>query len=200
MTYSSSSKFAVLAVAFVLTTWFSIARAAQLANQQRPHIVSGWVVSVQRGNGQGMFRIRAAATNNNLRGAVNLFGVAVAPPPIQTFTVGPGTQFATTNGVNRVPVSFAALRPGQRIMVQSQGQQAIGVQIFPRNQYAGRAGRAGYVGPWHVSRVSVGNHATPGLATTPTARTSNANATSTNRNVRSLTAARAAHHTTSKKR
>lgn len=46
-----------------------------------------------------------------------------------------------------MPANAAMVRPGQRVMVQAQGQQALGVRILMSNQY-GR-GRRGYS---HVRR------------------------------------------------
>ena len=39
--------------------------------------------------------------------------------------------------MNRMPANAAMLRPGQRVLVQAQGQQAIGIRILAGNQYGG---------------------------------------------------------------
>jgi hypothetical protein len=134
-----SSKGAIFTAAFVLATGIWTIASGQVA-QPGPRMAQGWVVSVQPRNGQGVFRITNGAGNNHLAAGVNRARGAA----MQQFMVGPATHFDAVGGRGRVPASFASLRPGQRVMVQAQGQQAIGVRIFPANHRASVMRQANY--------------------------------------------------------
>jgi hypothetical protein len=127
-----TSNGAILTAAFAIALGIRANAQAQIA-QPAPRMAQGWVMSVHAGNGQGVFRIKTGARNNNLAGGAT-----------QQFIVGPATSFDAVGSRGRVPASFASLRPGQRVMVQAQGPQAIGVRILPRNQYAGVLRQANY--------------------------------------------------------
>jgi len=120
------------------------ANAAKNPGQPAPRITHGWVVSIQRGNGQRAFLVRIPNVNANLGGMANPAAMGAQLPSMQTFNVLAGTQFEAVQGVNRLQVGFSALRPGQRVVIQSQGQVATGVRILARSQYAGRLRRARY--------------------------------------------------------
>jgi len=130
-----SFKWAVLAAVLALASAASEARAARVAQPQGAQLTQGWVTGVHRGNGQPAFRVRIAGVNNQAALAANQNGVVLAAQNAQTFFVGPGTMFEAAQGMNLVPASFAALRSGQRVIIESQGPQALRVRIFPRNQY-----------------------------------------------------------------
>ena len=137
-----SSKSTLLAAVFTLVSATSEVWAAGVVPPQRPQLTQGRVIGVQRGNGQPAFRVRTMGMNGRAGLAGNQNGVAPALQNGQAFIVGPGTQFEATNGWNLVPASFAALRSGQQVIVESQGVQAVRVRILPRNQNAGRARRS----------------------------------------------------------
>ena len=190
--------------AFVLATGIWTIASAQVV-QPGLRMAQGWVVSVRPGNGLGMFQIRTGAGNNNLVAAVNLGRGG----SMQQFMVGPATHFDAVAGMGRVPANFAALRPGQRVMVQAQGQQAIGVRIFvgnhgarifPTNQNVG-AMRRGHYGHLHsVPSTSSGNLLPSGGATVPsTARIGQPVAVNMNRNIRNFSATHAAHGSSHKR-
>ena len=127
----------------------------------RAQLTQGLVTGVHRVNGQLAFRVRTAGVNNQAALAANQNGVVPAMQNARQFFVGPGTQFEAAQGMNLAPASFAALRSGQRVIIQSQGAQAIRVRIFPRNQYAGLARRVATVqGPmtlpsnYHIHNIS----------------------------------------------
>ena len=69
----------------------------------------------------------ARASGSTIQGAANLQAMV---PVMQKFALGPATSFEVARGLNRMPATAAMLRPGQRIIVQAQGDQAIGVQII----------------------------------------------------------------------
>jgi hypothetical protein len=194
-----SWKGAIFTAAFVLTSgMWTIARAQVV--QPGLRMAQGWVVGVRPGNGLGMFRIRTGAGNNNLVAGVNRAGGGV----MQQFIVGPATHFDAVGGAGRVPASFAALRPGQRVMVQAQGQQAIGVRIlasnqgvraFPSNPSVG-AMRRGHYGHLHrAPSTSTGNLSPLGATTmSSTARSiGQPVAVNMNRNIRNVSATHAVH-------
>lgn len=81
---------------------------------------------MRMGNGGGILQIRTGQRINN-PGAANPQAIA---PVMQQFAIGPTTHFEVARGLNRMPATAAMLRPGQRIIVQAQGAQAIGVQIL----------------------------------------------------------------------
>jgi hypothetical protein len=138
---SLPSKWAVVAAVLALASAASDAQAARMAQQQGAQLTQGWVIGVHRGNGQPAFRVRIAGVNNQAALAANQNGAVLAAQNAQKFFVGPGTMFEAAQGMNLVPASFAVLRSGQRVIIESQGPQAIRVRIFPRNQYVGRAQR-----------------------------------------------------------
>jgi hypothetical protein len=137
----------MLIVLLVLTAGTAVAdaavNAAKNAGQPAPRITHGWVVSIQRGKGQRAFLLRIPNANANA-GGQNLAGMGAQFPSMQMFNVVAGTQFEAVQGVNRLQVGFSALRPGQRVVIQSQGQVATGVRILGRSQYAGRVRRVRY--------------------------------------------------------
>ena len=146
-----SSKGAVFTAAIVLAAGICAIASGQVA-QPGPRMTQGWVVSVQPRNGQGMFQIRTGAGNNNRAALVNRAGGGA----MQQFMVGPATHFEAAGGRGRMPASFASLRPGQRVMVQAQGQQAIGVRIIAGNQHAGAVRRVNYGPSYSGRRTSTG--------------------------------------------
>ena len=153
-----SSKWVVLAAVLALASAASEARAANVAQPQGQRLTQGWVIGVHRVNGQPTFRVRTAGMNNQAALAANQNGLMPGAQKPQTFFVGPGTRFEAARGTGFSPASIAALRSGQRVLIASQGPQAIRVRIFPRNQYAGRARRsrtAGYPsGSRHASHTA----------------------------------------------
>jgi hypothetical protein len=175
------------------------ANAAKNPAQPAPRLTRGWVVSVQRGNGQRAFLVRIPNANANLGGMANPAAMGAQLPPMQTFNVVPGTQFEAVQGVNRLQVGFSALRPGQRVVVQSQGQVATGVRIVARGQNVGSVRRGRYLPKLHAAR-------TPGaLGAVPTAASSSKTAQvspsqSVNRNVPAVPIAHSAPRVAAKKR
>ena len=138
------------ALIFALSISLQAAQAANRGRQVSPRIVQGSVMGVRFGNGGGILQIRTGQGINN-PGAANLQAMA---PVMQKFALGPGTYFEVARGLNRMPASAAMLRPGQRIIVQAQGDQAVGVQILSN----GGARR----GVYHAARgpsVARGNRA-----------------------------------------
>jgi hypothetical protein len=132
----------------------------------RVRFVQGRVVAVRPVNGGGVLQVRTNGGWNNAA-RMNAAGGALG---LQTFAVGPATQFQVSQGALWQPTSAAMLRPGQRVIVQAQGQQAVGVRIVMGNNYAGR-GRIGYYAVPRVRGVTP-NHA-PAVrppSTTPSAR------------------------------
>jgi hypothetical protein len=98
--------------------------------------------------------------------------------------------------MNLLPASFAALRSGQRVIIESQGPQAIRVRIFPHNPYpyVGRARRLPPVAfPFGSRRVS--NTATPRTFTAagPVSAAQGTKTTPANHRIRNVSAAGATH-------
>jgi len=152
-----STKWVVLAALLVIASAASEARAAIVAQPQGAQLTQGLVTGVHRANGQLAFRVRTGGMNNQAALAANQNGVMPAVQNARQFLVGPGTYFEAAAGMNLVPASFAALRSGQRVMVQSQGPQAIRVRIFPHNQFAARAQGmrpVGYPSALHLNHVA----------------------------------------------
>jgi hypothetical protein len=140
------------ALVFALSISLQTAQAANRGQQLSPRIVQGRVVGVRFGNGGGILQIRTGQRINN-PGAGNLQAVV---PMTQMVAVGPATHFEVARGLIRMPATAAMLRPGQRVIVQAQGEQAIGVQILAN----GGARR----GLYHAARgpgVVRGNRAAP---------------------------------------
>ena len=191
----AASRGFVLFAALVLS---SIDSAAGRMNGQGPVMTQGWVVSVRHGNGQGSFRIRTGSRIVNA-GGLNPAGAIVAANTLQ-FTVVPGTQFEAVNSVGRMPTSFAALRSGQRVQVQAQGQQAVGVRILARNRSASGIRRSRSVGTGQRAHVARVNQTTPGLNVTGQAAQSKQRATSAQRKAMHAAKTHAVAHVSTKKR
>ena len=94
-------------------------------------------------------------------------GAAAAVPVAERFLVGPATIFEASLSGNLMPANFGALRAGQRVLIQSEGAQAMRVRIVgsQRNLYRGRGmGGFGYpAGTYrqHAMRPSAMAVATP---------------------------------------
>jgi hypothetical protein len=131
-----------LVVAVLLACGAPEAWAARQAPPQAQQLTQGWVVGVQRANGQPAFRVRTSGMGNQRALAANLNGAVPPAQNLRTFLVGPGTQFETAQPVGLLPTSFGALRTGQRVLIASQGPQAFRVRIFPHYQHGGYARRA----------------------------------------------------------
>ncbi len=129
------------ALIFALSISLRFAEAANRAGQAGPRIVQGRVVGVQFANGGGILQVRTVQRINK-PGAANLQAMT---PVMQKFALGPATSFEVARGLNRMPATAAMLRPGQRIIVQAQGERAIGVQIIGANGGARR-------GVYHAAR------------------------------------------------
>jgi len=137
------------------------AQGAQGVNQgQGPasHYVQGRVVAVQpaKGAGQGSatLRLRSRQKANNAAAGNAL----AAAPVVKEFLLSANTHFEVARGAQRMPGNAGMLRPGQHVMVQAQGQQALGVRIVTQGNHRGRrggyhAGRGAHVGRGvHVGR------------------------------------------------
>jgi hypothetical protein len=138
--------------------------AAQIANGGPPpamRIVQGRVVGMRSVNGGAVLQIRSGHGVNNL-GAAGGNGLATV---VQSFAIGPNTQFEMVQGVNRMAANAAMLRPGQRVMVQAQGPLATGVRIIAGNRYSALR-RGGYYSAAR-SRGAVSNRAIGSLPITP---------------------------------
>jgi hypothetical protein len=135
-------------LAAVLTIVFVESRtvAAIVPQPQRAQFTQGLITGVHRGNGPAAIRVRTAGVNNQAAFAANQNGALPNMQAAQKFLVGPGTRFEASLGTNLVPASFAALRSGQRVMIESQGAQAVRVRIFPQNQNFGRSQMARAMG------------------------------------------------------
>jgi len=190
-----SAKFVLAAIA-VLTAGAPAANAAKNPGQPPPSMTHGWVVSVQRGKGQRAFLLRIPNANANLGAMANLVGMGAQLAPMQKFNVVPGTQFEAVQGLNRLQVGFSALRPGQRVVVQSQGQVATGVRILARSQVVGGARRSRYLPKLHLARTTGTQGATP----TVVAASKTAHVSPSHRNVVGAPVAHAAPHVAAKKR
>jgi hypothetical protein len=153
------------ALIFALAPFLPVAEAANPGGPLVPRVVQGWVVGVRFGNGGGILQVRTGQRMNNL-GPANLQAIA---PVTRNFAIGPATYFEVARGAIRMPASAAVLRPGQRIMVQTQGEQALGVQIIARAQNGGVRRGVYYAG--RGPSVARGNHAVqlPRQSTTPKA-------------------------------
>jgi hypothetical protein len=128
------------------------ASAAKAVPSQGPQLTQGWITGVHRANGQLTFRIRTAGGGHRIGVAANQNGGTSAGQNSRSFIAGPNTRFESTQGTNVMPASFATLRSGQRVMIESQGSQATRVRIFARNAYAGRGRRV------HGVRNASGSH------------------------------------------
>lgn len=168
---------ASVAVALVLLAGPQVSAAAPVANiapRQAPLLVQGLVTNVRPGNGGTVLQVRTGQRMNNVGGA-NIPAVTV-----RSFTLGPGTRYEVMRSGLRTPATAAMLRPGQRVIVQAQGQQATGVHIMASARGANRrrgsyysARRNPFANYRHIayalSRTKMPHLATPKAAKTPAA-------------------------------
>ena len=108
-----------------------------------PRIVTGVVTHVvHKKNGTGIFHVRTAHHHRKLAQTVTTGTATTATTTTTTkpqyhnheFHVTPATQFTHANGT---PVSFAALRLGERVRVQATGNNATAVHILSHHRIRG---------------------------------------------------------------
>jgi hypothetical protein len=152
----------VLVLALSVAATGATTASAQVINRAAQRNVSGRVMGVQGGR----FMITTSNRQAQAAMAANLVGGAMPLAGGQMFQVGPATRFIAVNGSMRMPVTAAALRPGERVRVRAVGQQAMVVQILMPQNYAGVVPRYRHA---HVRRTGTRNQTTaPPAAIAPT--------------------------------
>jgi hypothetical protein len=133
----------------VLALGASPALAAKGVKKSGEHKVHGIVESVHHdakaaagGSGGQEGEITVKVRNNKKKGQAAAKGSKKAGAKTERFTVGKETKFEATNGKQHHAVTFAAVKPGEHVVIEAKGHHAEKVTIHHHSGKKGAKAKA----------------------------------------------------------